>query len=43
MATYDWLFNVLGLRKWCDAARQTAPCPWHNCLQKPEMPLLSLA
>ena len=19
MATYDWLFNVIGLRKWCDA------------------------
>ena len=25
MATYDWLFNVLGLRKWCDAGASDGP------------------
>ena len=25
MATYDWLFNTLGLRNWCDAGASAAP------------------
>jgi glycine betaine/proline transport system permease protein len=25
MATYDWLFNTLGLRDWCDAGSSQAP------------------
>ncbi|MEM9716776.1 MAG: glycine/betaine ABC transporter permease, partial [Pseudomonadota bacterium] len=25
MATYNWLFNTLGLRDWCDAEKTEAP------------------
>ena len=34
MATYDWLFNVLGLRKWCDAGASDGPMSMAQLLAK---------
>ncbi|WP_438968070.1 ABC transporter permease, partial [Planktomarina temperata] len=34
MATYDWLFNMLGLRKWCDAGASDGPMSMAQLLAK---------
>ena len=34
MATYDWLFNVFGLRKWCDAGASEGPMSMAQLLAK---------
>ena len=34
MATYDWFFNALGLRDWCDAGTSEAPMSMADLLAK---------
>ena len=34
MATYDWFFNMLGLRDWCDAGTSKAPMSMADLLNK---------
>jgi glycine betaine/proline transport system permease protein len=34
MATYDWFFNMLGLRDWCDAGTSKAPMSMADLLSK---------
>ena len=34
MATYDWLFNMVGLRAWCDTDASTGPMSMAQLLAK---------